>query len=106
MENVVTGWNTWLLNSMCLVASFLWSRLQGLLCCRRRRRAANSPAIKDIVFSVVEVVPPSQQCTLSLCQIKSLKQKATQVTLFNRTVYLPQVLTCLHDGVTTRLTFI
>lgn len=48
--------------------------------------AHSAAASQGIVFSVVEVVPPSQQFTLSLCQIKSLKQKATQVTLFNRTV--------------------
>lgn len=44
MENFVTGWDIWLVNSMCQVASYLWSRLCDLLCCRRRHRASTPPA--------------------------------------------------------------
>ncbi|XP_028449201.1 myosin light chain kinase 3 isoform X6 [Perca flavescens] len=46
MENFVTGWDIWLVNSMCLVASYLWIRLCDLLCYRRRHRASTPPAIK------------------------------------------------------------
>lgn len=46
LESFVAGWDTWLVNSMCLAASFLWSRLCDLLRYRRRRRASASPAIQ------------------------------------------------------------
>ncbi|CAJ1072383.1 myosin light chain kinase 2%2C skeletal/cardiac muscle isoform X4 [Xyrichtys novacula] len=46
MENFVTGWDIWLVNSMCAVASYFWHRLCGLLCYRTRRRASTAPAIK------------------------------------------------------------
>lgn len=46
MENFVTGWEIWLVNSMCLVASYIWHRLCDLLCYRRRHRASTPPAIQ------------------------------------------------------------
>lgn len=53
MENFTAGWEIWLVNSMCLVASYLWWRLCGLLCYRRRHRTL-TPAdiqVKDISFN-------------------------------------------------------
>lgn len=46
MENFVAGWDIWLVSSMCLVTSYLWSRLCDLLCYKRRRRASSPPAIQ------------------------------------------------------------
>ncbi|CAK6974641.1 uncharacterized protein LOC117442044 isoform X1 [Scomber scombrus] len=47
-ENFVTGWEIWLVNSMCLVASYLWHRLCDLLCHRRSHRASPPPAIQQL----------------------------------------------------------
>lgn len=46
MEKFVTGWDVWVVNSMCLVASYVWRRLGDLLCYRRRHRASTPPAIQ------------------------------------------------------------
>lgn len=46
MEKFVTGRDIWLVNSMCLVASYLWHKLCDLLCYRRRHRASTPPAIQ------------------------------------------------------------
>lgn len=46
MENFATGWDIWLVNSMCLVASYVWRRLCDVLCYRRRHRASTPPAIQ------------------------------------------------------------
>lgn len=46
MENFLTGWDIWLVNSMCLVASYLWYRLYELLCYRKTLRASTPAAIQ------------------------------------------------------------
>lgn len=38
MEKFAAGWDIWLVNSMCVVASYFWWRLCDLLCYRRRHR--------------------------------------------------------------------
>lgn len=40
MENFVTFWDIWLVNSMCLLVSYLWDSLRELLCYRRQQRAS------------------------------------------------------------------
>ncbi|CAB1448494.1 unnamed protein product [Pleuronectes platessa] len=44
MEKFVTGLDAWLVNGMCLVASYLWHRLWDVLCYERRHRASTPPA--------------------------------------------------------------
>lgn len=54
MENFVTAWDAWLVNGMCLVASYLWGWMCDLLCYRRRHRASTLPAFK--VFTLHRAV--------------------------------------------------
>lgn len=46
MENFGAVWDVWLVNSMCLVASYVWGWMCELLCYRRRHRASTLPAFK------------------------------------------------------------
>lgn len=39
MDNFVTFWDIWLVNSMCLILSYLWHSLYDLFYYRREQRA-------------------------------------------------------------------
>ena len=48
VENLVTVGDIWLVNSMCLVVSYLWRRLYGLLYCRTRNRTSVHKVLRKL----------------------------------------------------------